>query len=64
MINGTFLNIAVILFLIAILSLIVYAVFSKKHIGKAIIGIVCVVIGLIIFKEAPEIIGWVSTLAN
>lgn len=62
--NGWFMNFAVICLIIAIIGLLISAVFHKK--GLKFFGVAIVIIGLsiILFENAPNLVGWFVTMSK
>ena len=64
LLNGTVMNIAVVLLIIAVIGLIGSAVFHKKGIKFFIGSIIFILIGIVLIKTAPELIGWAINISG
>lgn len=62
--TGSFANIAMVCFIISIIMFVVCAVFFKKGLKTAGISMIAIFVGMMIFLNATNIIGWIMHIAK
>lgn len=64
MINGWFYNLAVLILVIGIIVFIIALIFHQKTAMKVLLGICGVALGIVIFANIFNIVGFFKTIAN
>ncbi|WP_055069052.1 hypothetical protein [Clostridium massiliamazoniense] len=62
--TGIFNNVAIICLILAVFALILSAVFFKKGMKAAGFSIAGIIAAIILFMNAPLLVGWISTMAK
>ncbi|MFR5263667.1 hypothetical protein [Clostridium sp.] len=62
--TGIFNNVAIVCLILAVFALIMSAVFFKRGMKAAGLSIIGIIAAIILFMNAPLLVGWISTIAK